>query len=49
MVVEWLHEACHETGETWDNPGLCVTRLIRQAKPGKDISALGRFIKVSEE
>jgi hypothetical protein len=49
MVVEWMHGPCNETGELWSNPGLCVTRVIRQAKPGKDTSALGRFIKVSEE
>jgi hypothetical protein len=49
MVVEWMHGPCNETGEKWSNPGLCVTRLIRQAKPGKDTGALGRFIKVSEE
>lgn len=49
FVVEWMHAPTSDTGERWSNPGLFVTRVIRQARPGKDTSTLGRFIKVSEE
>jgi len=49
MVVEWMHGSSNQAGEIWSNPGLCVTRVIRQARPGKDTGALGRFVKVSEE
>lgn len=30
-------------------PGLRVVTTIRQARPGKDVCSLGRFIRVSEE
>ena len=49
MVVEWINTPQIERDDLWSNPGLCVTRVIRQARPGKDTSAPGRFLKVSEE
>ena len=49
LVVEWIYARTSDTGELWSNPGLFVTRVIRQARPGKDTSALGRFIRVSKE
>jgi hypothetical protein len=51
VVVDWdggrIAQPASETPSV--KPGLRVVKTIRQARPGKDVCSLGRFIRVSEE
>jgi hypothetical protein len=50
MVIDWMHDPFNDdTGEAWCDPGLRITRILQLAKPGKDTSTLGRFIRISDE
>ena len=51
IVVDWDlgQEAKVEETLSALRPGLRVSNIITQAKPGKDMTSLGRFIKVSRE
>lgn len=42
-------KAVPQEGRPALKPGLRACKKIRQARPGKDTSSLGRFIKLSEE
>ena len=51
VVVDWS-AGCNTipaSGIPAIKPGLRVVKTIRQARPGKDVCSLGRFIRVSHE
>jgi len=51
VVVDWDagRNAIPASGIPAIKPGLRVVQTIRQARPGKDVCSLGRFIRVSQE
>jgi len=51
VVVDWDagRNAIPANGTPAIKPGLRVVKAIRQARPGKDVCSLGRFIRVSQE
>jgi hypothetical protein len=51
VVIDWDlgRDAIVEIGYPALKPGLQAVNSIREAKPGKDTTSLGRFIKVSPE
>jgi len=51
LVVDWqdAREADPHSGIRGLNAGLHLATWETQARPGKDLTSIGRFIKVSEE